>query len=97
MFTKTSEYVKPVSVIKIINRKRFDILEQNGRYSCWITGIAAGDDDIIFLCNFNNYTVKMQADLSLRWAHMPFCWFCREAAHLIVICLTEIPRIRKAM
>ena len=21
-----------------------------------------------------------QADLSLRWAHMPFCWFCREAA-----------------
>ena len=20
-----------------------------------------------------------QADLSLRWAHMPFCWFCREA------------------
>ena len=23
-----------------------------------------------------------QADLSLRWAHMPFCWFCHEAAHL---------------
>ena len=22
------------------------------------------------------------ADLSLRWAHMPFCWFCHEAAHL---------------
>ena len=22
-----------------------------------------------------------QADLSLRWAHMPFCWFCHEAAH----------------
>ena len=21
-----------------------------------------------------------QADLSLRWAHMQFCWFCREAA-----------------
>ena len=21
-----------------------------------------------------------QADLSLRWAHMPFCWFCHEAA-----------------
>ena len=20
-----------------------------------------------------------QADLSLRWAHMPFCWFCLEA------------------
>ena len=23
-----------------------------------------------------------QADLNLRWAHMPFCWFCHEAAHL---------------
>ena len=22
-----------------------------------------------------------QADLSLGWAHMPFCWFCHEAAH----------------
>ena len=21
--------------------------------------------------------------LSLRWAHMPFCWFCHEAAHLL--------------
>ena len=21
------------------------------------------------------------ADLSLSWAHMPFCWFCQEAAH----------------
>ena len=23
----------------------------------------------------------IQADLSLRWAHMPFCWFFHEAAH----------------
>ena len=23
-----------------------------------------------------------QADLSLRWAHMPFCWFCHEAAEI---------------
>ena len=22
-----------------------------------------------------------RADQSLRWAHMPFCWFCHEAAH----------------
>ena len=22
-----------------------------------------------------------QADLSLHWAHIPFCWFCHEAAH----------------
>ena len=22
-----------------------------------------------------------QAGLSLRWAHMPFCWFCHDAAH----------------
>ena len=25
-----------------------------------------------------------QADLSLRWAHMPFCWFCHKAAHMYV-------------
>ena len=24
-----------------------------------------------------------QIDLSLRWAHMPFCWFCHEAAHFV--------------
>ena len=22
-----------------------------------------------------------QADLSLQWVHMPFCWFCHDAAH----------------
>ena len=26
--------------------------------------------------------VDAQADLSLRWAHMSFCWFCRAAAQL---------------
>ena len=26
-----------------------------------------------------------QADLSLRWAHIPFCWFCHEAAHMAYI------------
>ena len=26
--------------------------------------------------------VDAKADLSLRWAHMPFCWFCHEAAHV---------------
>ena len=30
-----------------------------------------------------------QADLSLRWAHMPYCWFCRDAAH-ITNCLHTI-------
>ena len=24
-----------------------------------------------------------QADLSLRWTYMPFCWFCHEAAHFM--------------
>ena len=26
--------------------------------------------------------VDAQADLSLRYAHMPFCWFCHDAAHM---------------
>ena len=28
-----------------------------------------------------------QADPSLRWAHMPHCWFCHEAAHLVFMYL----------
>ena len=27
--------------------------------------------------------VDALADLSLCWAHMPFCWFCHEAAHIL--------------
>ena len=29
------------------------------------------------------------ADLSLRWAHMPFCWLCHEAAHLFQVYITH--------
>ena len=32
------------------------------------------------------------ADLSLRWAHMPFCWFCHEAARLSSFNLSHIMR-----
>ena len=28
------------------------------------------------------------ADLSLRWAHMPFCWFCHDAAHMCFISIS---------
>ena len=28
--------------------------------------------------------VDAQANLSLCWAHISFCWFCREAAHLMI-------------
>ena len=27
--------------------------------------------------------VDTQADLSLRWAHWPFCWFCHEVVHML--------------
>ena len=43
-----------------------------------------------------------QADLSLRWAHMPFCWFCHALAdfffsyfpmkNTLYMCLLEAPR-----
>ena len=39
--------------------------------------------DIMFL------HADAQADLSLRWADMPYCWFCRDAAH-ITNCLHTI-------
>ena len=28
--------------------------------------------------------VDAQTDLSLRWVHMPFCWFCHEAAQILL-------------
>ena len=34
--------------------------------------------------------VDAQADLSLRWAHMPFCWFCHKAAHWWSCLLSQI-------
>ena len=30
-------------------------------------------------------TANAQADLSLRWVHMPFCSFCHEAAHPVLM------------
>ena len=40
-------------------------------------------------------TADAQADLSLRWAHMPFCWFCHEAAHFskYTLLLISFPRL----
>ena len=31
-----------------------------------------------------------QSDLSLRWAHMPFCWFCHEAAYICLISVLSL-------
>ena len=30
--------------------------------------------------------VDAQADRSLRWAHIPLCWFCHVAAQLLMLC-----------
>ena len=38
-----------------------------------------------------SYWANAQADLSLRWAHMPFCWFCHEAAHFSLECSRALP------
>ena len=34
-----------------------------------------------FSIYLNRHVFVMRADLSLCWAHMPFCWFCYEVAH----------------
>ena len=31
-----------------------------------------------------------QADMSLCWAHMPFCWFCHEVAHLMFFVIVMV-------
>ena len=39
------------------------------------------------------------ADLSSRWAHMQFCWFCHEAAHVAMMDSLRqqfYPRMRQA-
>ena len=36
-----------------------------------------------------------QTDLSLRWAHMPLCWFCHEAAHLLFPCRAHLMYVVK--
>ena len=39
-----------------------------------------------------------QADLSLRWAHMPLCWFCHEVAHYYKwLRVKETPQTRTSM
>ena len=30
-----------------------------------------------------------QADLSLRWAYMPFCWFCHDAAQILRLMMLQ--------
>ena len=35
-------------------------------------------------------TADAQSDQSLRWAHMPFCWFCHALAH---VSLDNLPNI----
>ena len=34
-------------------------------------------------CGQRRLGSSAQADPSLRWAHMPFCWFCHEATHFL--------------
>ena len=36
-----------------------------------------------------------QDDLSLRWAHMPFCWFCHEAAQTFLVLWVLLHRVEK--
>ena len=40
---------------------------------------------------------NVQADLSLCWAHMSFCWFCHEAAHRSSINEPEHEKKKKKM
>ena len=37
---------------------------------------------------------KAQADLSLRLAHMPFCWFCHALAFMVYVKVSSIAYFR---
>ena len=49
--------------------------------------------DLSFL-QADSEVADAQVDLSLRWAHKPFCWFCHEAAqisHFSRVCACDTP------
>ena len=37
----------------------------------------------VLAVRMKNVSADAEADLSLRWARMPFCWFCHKAAHFM--------------
>ena len=50
-----------------------------------LMGTVAKDHSFLQADSEDSDQISSQADLSLRWAHMPFCWFCHEAVHIILI------------
>ena len=40
-------------------------------------------------------SANAQADLSLCWAHRSFCWFCHEAAHLLLLLCSWCKRVQR--
>ena len=48
-----------------------------------MAGAIPGTNIYIILSTHRTLCQNTQADLSLRWALMPFCWFCHEATHLV--------------
>ena len=52
------------------------VWSESSLWAQWVT------KDPSFL-HVDSKTLIRQADLSLRWAHMPFCWFCHEAAQVV--------------
>ena len=63
-------------------RLRSDWADYNQSLCCALYGIA--EDPMFLHADSEDWSdsTDAQADLSLRWAQMSFCWFCHEAAHM---------------
>ena len=60
------------------------LIDEANNYTGVILRIACFDLNCpLFTClDFWHRLSSIQADLSLRWAHMTFCWFCHEVAQM---------------
>ena len=48
----------------------------------WSTSSKKQENDMCAQRRFWSDWADAKADLSLRWAHMPFCWFCNDVVHM---------------
>ena len=75
-----SNILKFKLIIAFFHRKLTDLLKTFRHMSCLMTKPTK------WLCTQRRLrSAWASADLSLCWAHMPFCWFCHAVAYIKII------------
>ena len=82
--TRRSSYTPPPLLSRLTTKPtKWPVWSQSLLYAQWVA------NDPTFL---HAESKDSESDPSLRWGHMPFCWFCHAAAQifLVLISHTEI-------